>query len=233
MTMAARRRRRAACGQGVSEPLFRKPAAARSTRKTADSGQGVFEPLRRKSLEPHPRKMAPVPEMAPVPDPAAGVLRTPAVFVRRKPAACVRKFHLKPAAASPVLARKPAASLSAPSRSRLRAGGAEMPALRRRGPLLKPDSELSASGRKHRRRGLKKVETCIMGAGLGRCGTTNFAANCQKQSFKVSHEVRWILFYGVPEAAPAHISVPVDPGRFRTPGRVEGRGGGGHALWCQ
>ena len=227
MTMAARRRRRAAGGQGVSEPLPREPAAVRLTRKTADSGQGVFEPLRRKSLEPHPRKMAPMP------DPAAGVLRIPAVGVRRKPAACVRKFHLKPAAASPVLARKPAASLSAPSRNRLRKGGAEMPALRRRGPPLKPDSELSASGRKHRRRGLKKVETCIMGAGLGRCGTTNFAANCQKQSFKVSHEVRWILFYGVPEAAPARIWVPVDPGRFRTPGRVEGRGGGGHALWCQ
>ena len=98
----------------------------------------------------------------------------------------------KPAAFTGLsLKRKPAAVLSKVARTKARMyhAGAEYFAYRRPGPRLKPAADLSKSGLISGRRMEKQVKRIIIGTGWGRCGTMNFAANCGKQGFYVTHEV--------------------------------------------
>ena len=113
-----------------------------------------------------------------------GSFRTPASryatsAVARKPAAFTT-LSLK---------RKPAATLGKCARAKGRLSGEEYFAHRRPGPRLKPVGQLSESGRKTRQRMGKQVKRIIIGTGWGRCGTMNFAANCGKQGYYVTHEV--------------------------------------------
>lgn len=117
-----------------------------------------------------------------------GRSRTPALRYRdgsrrvakRKPGSIA--FHLKV---------KPAAALSKSARTKARttAPEAEYFALRNPGPRRKPCAALTRSGLNHRRRVQSGVKVVIIGAGWGRCGSMNFAANCGKQGFNVTHEV--------------------------------------------
>ena len=53
----------------------------------------------------------------------------------------------------------------------------------------KPAARLSKSGQKWRRRAQRNVKRVIIGLGWGRAGSMNFAANCGKQGWFVTHEV--------------------------------------------
>ena len=82
---------------------------------------------------------------------------------------------------------RPAARLSASRRGSLRASG-ESVCKRPRGPKPKLKAAVSDRAKRKRDQKLTNTERIIVGAGFGRCGTTNLAANLQNQGFRVTHE---------------------------------------------
>ena len=80
---------------------------------------------------------------------------------------------------------RPAAALSPSRRRSLRASGGT--ACRRpRG--RKAATSISQRGIRKKSQKQKQTEHIIVGAGFGRCGTTNLATNLQHEGFRVTHE---------------------------------------------
>ena len=87
----------------------------------------------------------------------------------------------------PVL-KKPAAAISPGHRSYLRDLEAESACKRPRGPKRKRLTSVSPRQVRRRKALDAKTRTIVIGAGLGRCGTTGLALNLQRQGFAVTHE---------------------------------------------